>query len=557
MSHKNIWVLFLMFSVLTFSQNLSVQSKHPVYDFLNQLRVKNILPWYNDVVLPLAREEIFNQLQKVKDSTALLSSSDKRKLDLFLHYFQAKRKTNNTFFCNDSSSLTKHFFSDEENYAYSYQDSLITFSIAPIVTAKNIFLDEANDKARSAFLVTYGGALSLEYSDWFAAYVEAWNGFQSGDRRAATTDLRVRESFSFNNTGLNYFDHTSGYATLKKDIFKLQIGRERVLWGVDRYNQSILNETPQNFDFVKFDISYKRFSYKYLHGWLVQPATTEFVDSLRYNVRTRNPKYIVTSRLGYQPFSNFSLGVGQTIIYANRPLELAYLNPFLLWESAQRSLNDLDNSFLHFDSQYRPLSGLEVNGTFTFDDINFNFLKKDRWNSIGNRFAWQMGFAATAPLLIERLTLYGDYVQIRPYTYSHPNGGEVLTYTNNGFPLGLDLQPNTAMASLRAVYDLNERLSSSFFFRHIIHGDNIVNGKGELIKNVGGSIFLSTRYFDSPVALFLDGVKVTTNFYEITFRYFFSYNINIVWQAEYSTYVKRNEDKRIFNTSLQVNYNFY
>jgi len=557
MSSKNVWFFFLMFSVLTFSQNLSVQSNHPVYDFLNNLRVKNILPAYDDVVLPLTRGEIFNQLQKVKDSTALLSLSDERKLNLFLKYFSSERKSNNSFFCNDSSLLTQHFFSSEENYAYSYQDSLITFSVAPIVTTKNIFFNEANDKARSAFLVTYGGAFSLEYSDWFAAYLEAWNGTQTGDRKASTTDQRVRQSFTFNNTGLNYFDQTSGYITLKKDIFKVQIGRERILWGVDRFDQTILNETPQAFDFVRFDISYKQFSYKFLHGWLVQPVTTTFVDSLRYNVKTRNPKYIATSRFGYQPFSNLSFGVGQTIIYANRPAEFAYLNPFLLWESAQRSLNDLDNSFLQFDSQYRPFRGLELNGTFTLDDLNFEFLKPGKWNSAGNRFAWQMGFTATAPLLFERLTLYGDFVQIRPYTYSHPNGGEVLTYTNNGFPLGLDLQPNSAMANLRAVYDFTERLSSSFLFRHTIHGDNVLNGNGDLVRNVGGSIFLSTRYFDSPVALFLDGDKVTTNFYELTLRYLYSYNINVVWQAEYSTYTKMKVNNRTFTTSLQINYNFY
>ena len=557
MGTKKLWFFFLVFSTLTFSQNLSINPNHPVYDFLKQLRVKNILTNYDDVVLPLTRGEIYSELQTAKDSLHLLSESDKEKLSFFLRYFPSVRKVDNSFWGSDSLTLKQHFFSNQENFAYLDQDSLFTFTFAPIVTTKNILLDNSNEKGSSSFLVTYGGAFSLEYDDWFACYLEAWNGFHAGSRIASQTDQRVNQSFSFNHTGLNYFDQTSGYVTLKKSIFKLQVGRERVLWGVSRFEQSILNNTSQMFDFVKFDISYKQFSYKYLHGWLVQPTVTTYVDSLRYNVKSKNSKYIVTSRLGYQPFANLSLGIGQTIIYGNRPVELAYLNPFLLWESAQRSLNDLDNSFLHFDARYRPWNGLEMNGTFTFDDINFNFLKKDKWNSAGNRIAWQLGFAASVPFLSERLMVYGGHVQIRPYTYSHPNGGEALTYTNNGFPLGLDLQPNSAMTSIKLVYDFSAKLSSYFLLRHKIHGDNILDKDGNVIRNVGGSILLSTRFFDPQVAYFLDGEKVITDSYKMNLRYLVSYNLNVVLEGDYIRVAKVNNTTTTFFSSLQINYNFY
>ncbi len=558
MGAKNIWFFFLMFSVLTFSQNLSVNHNHPVYDFLNQLRVKNILKHYDDTVLPLTRGEILYELQNAKDSLYKLSEIDKVRLIFFLQYFPSTRKVNNSFWGVDSLTLTKHFFSDQENFAYLYQDTLLTFTFTPIVTAKNILMENPYGNARTSFLITYGGSFSVEYDDWFACYLEAWNGFHAGDRNASKTDQRVNQSYTFNHTGLNYFDQTSGYVTVKKSIFKLQVGRERILWGISRYEQSVLNSTPQMFDFVKFDINYKKFSYKFLHGWLVQPNSLTYVDSLRYDVKKRNPKYIVTSRFGFQPFDNLSFGIGQTIIYGNRPLELAYLNPFLLWESAQRSLNDLDNSFLHFDTQYRPFNGLELNGTITFDDINFNFLKKDKWNSAGNRIAWQLGFAASIPSLSEKLMLYGDYVQIRPYTYSHPDGGEALTYTNNGFPLGLDLDPNTSAVSFKVIYNVTNRLSASFLINHKVHGQNILDTDGELIKNVGGSILLSYRkYSDLPEAHLLDGEIVKTNSFKLTIRYLLSYNLNLVLNSEYTALSQSNSEKRYFLSSLQINYNIY
>ena len=68
---------------------------------------------------------------------------------------------------------------------------------------------------------------------------------------------------------------------------------------------------------------------------------------------------------------------------------------------------------------------------------------------------------------------------------------------------------------------------------------------GNLVKNVGGSILLSYRKdTDPPVANFLDGEKVTTNLYELTFRYLLSYNLNIVFRGEYSTYTKIKNDKK-------------
>jgi len=557
MALKNIWLFCLMFSALTFSQNLSINPNHPVYDFLNQLRVKNILTRYDDVVLPLTRGEILNKLQHAKDSINKLSEIDKARLNFFLQYFASVRKANISYWGGDSLTLTQHFFSNKENFAYLYQDTLLTFTFAPIVTTKNILLDNSNEKVRTSFLITYGGSFSVEYDDWFACYLEANNGFHAGDRTASKTDQRVNQSYSFNHTGLNYFDQTSGYLTLKKNIFKFQVGRERVLWGVSRYEQSILNSTPQVFDFVKFDIIYKKLSFSYLHGWLVQPTSLSYVDSLQYDVKTRNPKYIATCRFGYQPFENLSFGVGQTIIYGNRPVELAYLNPFLLWESAQRSLNDLDNSFLHFDSRYRPWRGVELNGTITFDDINFNFLKKDKWNSAGNRIVWQLGFAASLASLSEKLMIYGNYVQIRPYTYSHPNGGEALTYTNNGFPLGLNLQPNTSAVSVKIIYDYSDRISASLKINHTIHGENIFNADGELIKNVGGSILLNYKLSDPPTASFLDGEKVRTNLFDMTIRFLVSYNLNVVLEGAYSSYAKANNSKKYFLSSLQINYNIY
>jgi len=91
----------------------------------------------------------------------------------------------------------------------------------------------------------------------------------------------------------------------------------------------------------------------------------------------------------------------------------------------------------------------------------------------------------------------------------------------------------------------------------MIHGDNILDKGGNVIRNVGGSIFLSTRFFDPQVANFLDGEKVITDSYKMNLRYLVSYNLNIVLEGDYIRVAKVNNRSTTFFSSLQVNYNFY
>jgi len=553
-------LLFLLCSFLMYSQNLSVRAGHPVYDFLNKLRVKGVLPYYDDVVLPLTRSDILSELKVVQKKKINLSALEIAQLNFYLDWFSSDTQKGNSFFSEDSFKLTNHFFNETENYAYLYHDSLVTFSVAPIVTFKDVYLKSPVSDKLSSLLISYGGAFSFEYDSWFSGYLEAWNGFQGGSRTAALTDQRVAQSYSFNKTGLSYFDQTTGYLTLKKGIFKLQLGRERILWGADRLNPMIFSQSSQTFDFVKFDFSYKHFTYTFLHGWLVQPTNTAYIDSLGYDVKTRNSKYIVSQRFGFQPLPNLSIGVGQQLIYANRPVELAYLTPFIFLESAQRSLNDLDNGFLNFDVRYRPQNGIELNGTLTLDDLNFEFLKKGKWNSAGNRLAWQTGFTISNPILPEQFVVMGDYMQIRPYTYSHPNGGESLTYTNNGFPLGVSLQPNSAMITLKGIYEISPKLALSLQYKNIKHGDNVVDANGTVVTNVGGDVLTSYRkYFasDGPNVSLFDGVVTTSQLYQFTLQYLLSYNLNLLGDLSYLQNKSDTKEKTSLSIFVQLNYNFF
>jgi hypothetical protein len=441
---------------------------------------------------------------------------------------------------------------DKKKHLYHYNDSVVSFNIDPIFEYKFI---HSSLTESSASLLNYGGTMTFSFNDWLGFYVEGTNGVVWGNRNTGAIDDRVGQSFTFNDTKINYFDGTQGYLRLHKDIFNFQLGRERILWGRGYLNKMIFSDNPPLFDFVKFNVSYKTLKYDFIHSWLIQPKTIVFIDSLRGESRNKPAKYLAVSRLSYTPNAHLSLGVSQLIIYANRPFEAAYLNPFLFWESAQRSLNDLDNSFLSIDGRYKITDGLEFNTAILIDDVNFGKLFKS-WSTIQNRVAWQVGSMIASPLMFDDLTIKLEYMQIRPYIFIHPGFGESLTYTNNSYMLGFDLPPNSIRFSIELGYRLSGRLNLELRYDHSIHGKNIYDEDGKLVRNVGGNIYENNTINDPETAYLLDGEREVTDFISINLLYEFLYGFYL--EAEYQFISAVSPAKRathnIFWGSIRVDF---
>lgn len=526
---KSLLLFFLSFHFYnnSFAQIENITVRHPVYPFLKKMQVQGVLKNYDDVIVPFSREEVKSFLLHIDSSRNELSSSDREFLDRMKEKLFLMNEDRVNLFDGFPAELKDNLIDDKEKHLYYYKDSVIFFYVDPIVEYKFIYSDVIKS---GASLLDYGGIIAGSYNDWFGFYLEGTNGSVFGNRNTASLDKRVEQSFTFNNTKINFFDGTQGYLRIHKDIFTFQLGRERILWGRGYLNKMILSNNPPLFDFIKFDLAYKSLKYDFIHAWLIQPKTSTIVDPLSGEIRNKPAKYLAVSRLSFTPNEKISFGVSQLIIYANRPFEAAYLNPFLFWESAQRSLNDLDNSFLSFDSRYKLTNGLEINSAVLIDDIHFGKLFKN-WATIHNRIAWQLGAMITSPISFDDLTLKFEYLQIRPYIFIHPGLGESLTYTNNTYSLGFDLPPNSVRLSAELAYRLSGRMNVTLRYDHSIHGNNIYDKDGKLVRNVGGNIYENNTVNDPELAYLLDGNRQVTDYVSINYLYEILYGIYI--EAEY------------------------
>ncbi len=520
------------------------------------MQTRGIIENYNDVIIPLSRKKIINLLLEVEKNKSKLNEVDLEFLLRMEEKIFSEQQLINTainLFDDFPSSFPKNIIEDRRKHLYSFNDSLISFSIDPVLEYK--FIYSGGNKNNSS-LFNFGGVAKGSYNDWLGFYLKATNGIQFGSRGAAKLDQRVEQSFTFNNTEINNFDNTEGYLKFEKGIVNLQLGRERILWGAGYLNRIQLDNTPPLFDFIKFNIAYKTLSYSFLHGWLIHPRITYYVDSLEQDLHLKPSKYIAISRLNFRPITALNFGISQSVIYSNRPFELAYLNPFLFWESAQRSMNDLDNSFLTFDGRFLISNGIEINSSIMFDDINFKRLFKGEWAGSNNGSVWQAGGIFTEPIMPQNLIFRIEYMQVRPYTFSHPGGYEDLTYTSNGYLLGTNLQPNSTMLSAKIEFRFSSKISASVRYDYSIHGENIYDENGKLIQNVGGNVFQNLRYYDPIFAYLLEGNReekdmLTFNFiYELTYGIYFDFT----YQRLYFSSAGISDNENNLWTSLKLNF---
>ena len=550
--------LFIAATSILFAQNENINAEHPIYDFLQKMKIRGIISDYDNTVIPLSKSRLKEYIKTIETRKELLCEKENEELELFSSYLTNLR------FGDDKNQfnilkIEELLLRDENISLYSYFDGEFDLRINPVFSLRSIVVDKPGEITKNSLLIGYGGELILNYSDWLGIYLNATNGANIGDRETARLDRRVKQSFAFNYTNLDYFDNTEGYIQIKNKIAKLQVGRERVLWGSGNINRAFLDQTPQLFDFIKFDIKYNIFSLNFIHGWLVEKSDTFIQKPSLHEIRTKADKYFAISRFGIRPWENLNLGISQSVVYTQRPFELAYLNPFLLWESAQRSMNDLDNSFLGFDIKYNPVKGLEMYGTLLFDDINFDYFFNEKWNSNGNGNLWQAGLTLSNPLIVRNMMLTIEYMQVRPFTFSHPGFQTGLAYTNNGAMLCSDIEPNSTLFSLQLEYQVTSRFKAILAYENYMHGKNIYDSGGNLINNIGGDVFESYSVFTDQRIKILSGDLEVENRYSIILRYYLSAKLHAEIMSRYFVHSNnsfQNKQMQIFST-IYYNTNFH
>lgn len=505
---------------------------HPVYSFLDWMETKGIIDWHGSCK-PLSRQEIGGCLKTVYQSENSLTAREKSELKRFLREFaDSSRPAGFT----DISRLRERIWSNSVFYRdgynlYSLEKGDISAMVNPVLYW-DFTVDSTGDMItrRTNGINIFGGFgddLGVNFD--FRDNLEIGRGPYSG-REKLYSDHVGYAAFKWDY--YCYYDFTRASIAGGKGKFHLNFGRNDNEWGPGTNGNLMISGNPPPYDCLVLRYEEpKALRFVYMTGFLhPYPEILESADTTAEG-RIRKiyaSKYIASHRIEIYPWSWLETGFSEGVVYGERGLEPAYLNPFNLYYSAQHNLSDMDNVVMCADVKAGPFFKTIFYGEFFLDDISTKFLGTDY---IGNKFAYLAGFHCVEPGKVRNIMVSGEYARIDPFVYSHFY--DINKYKNWNSGLGYFLEPNSERWGLRMDWKPLYEFEGGISGEYILHGENTDS------INAGGNIDTppDSGQFYAP---FLGGNLIKEKVFQIYAKYQPLENYFILGRLRYKDYTGGN-----------------
>lgn len=496
---------------------------------MDRMQSLHLIENYNSFEIPKTRKEITNHLRKLVKVKNTLNSIDARTLEDFLVEFEFDLfNTTKTYYSVFNDTTKTPLFNQKEKFLYYYTDSskFNTF-VNFIGSAEYLNSISKSSSGGHAGLFTFGGEIRGAINNNFGYYAKATNGLQFGDTKLASFKNNLRYNYKYNSDhdSSKFFDETIGYLSAEFDYAKFKVGRDRINIGYG-FSKIIMDNYSPPMDYFSIQLNYSIVNFSFLHGKLfgVEKALPTPTGG---GMTVIDDKYIAYHRLGINFSRHLQLGLGETIIYGNRNMDISYLNPFNFYKSAEHANKDRDNSMLFFDFKNNSFKGLTLFGTILIDDVDFS---KFGTNWYGNKFIYDFGISYEPLSQYFPLTIGIQYLRIDPYVYAHRFSKN--NYTSMNIGVGPDIQPNSESYFFDIKYKPHYRVELNLSYQIISHGGNKVDNKGNTLINYGGDILVGHRTWDSEDVVFLNGIDETKNHFRFSVRYEFIKNYLFLFKID-------------------------
>ena len=439
MSRFAFKLLFFITLLLSsaYCQSTNVPLDYWGYEILERWSTKGIIRSFDLFTRPMSRKIFTNLLEEIdskhqKDSD-LLSVAEQQLLEQLLFDFNLGKE--------------RHLYTITEPHGTLHVDLYGESSIG--LKRGSAF---QSDSLRSSW--TLGGIVRGQLGNAIGFYLDASNTMTRGDDEIQDSDEQFDPSqgspvvISGKNV---YNDRAIAYFVAEKPWIHFQIGQDEFSWGPNFHHGLTLNVQTQPTGMVGLSIPFSRFKFSYLHAFLKSGFQS---------------KYLAAHRLDLKLLKNLFVAGTETVIYGNRDVELAYLNPLMPFHIAEHHLGDRDNNNLSFDVVYYPARNFKLWIEYFIDDMTTT---KSLTSYFGNKFAFQTGLQWVNPAGIPNSQIDLEWVHIEPYVYTHWDSVNIYTHYNN--IIGSYLGPNSESVMISWDQWVGRDLKINVFLRYIRKGE--------------------------------------------------------------------------------------
>jgi hypothetical protein len=418
-------------------------SRVAIYDFLDELANAKIIE-VNSAIKPYSRIFIAEKLQIAADNKDRLNKRQQKELEFYLKDYRLELQPNtrgmkplNIFPKSD------HFATALNPLGFHYKDSIFTASVRPIWG-----IDYYVNSNGSAYH-RWGG---LEAFAYITKNVGGYTSLRDNYESDMLTDpgyLNQRQGAPKKGNpdgGMDYSEARGGLMASWK-WGAIGVVKDHNVWGNGYNGTNILSGRSPSYAQIKLQLTPVRwFEFNYFHGWLV----SEVVDSSRsywdgdvYRA-VFYPKYLAANMFTFRPVRNLAVSIGNSIVYSDMNVQVAYLVPFLFYKSVDHTLNATNaagqtgqNSQLFLDISSRNIRNLHLFLTVFVDEFSIDRVSDPETH---NFLSWKGGFRLSN-WPVKNLMFTGEITYTLPLTYQH--NISTTTFESNHYQLGHYMRDNS------------------------------------------------------------------------------------------------------------------
>ncbi len=484
----------------------------PVYGFLDNLAIRGLLPLKTCQVRPINRIDAARMLMLISRkhaelNDAVLSADLRYHIREFAEDIKRLKKSVTDDVSVRNVRFTKSHPSNEALnpnwHLLGIENDNFELTLDPVLRFRGDFNQDKTIIRRSS-----GVRLRGHYENFLGYYFRFIDSVERGNMPYNHRGRLLNETYGYVGplTGgkETYYDVTEAYISMSWQRIEVVFGKDNLAWGSSRVAGLYLSDNAPSFNHFRFNIELlEKLRFTYFVGKLHPYKTPKdylYTTTEGWDRKLLAPKWIASHRLEYAPFDWLVTGVGETVIWGERGLDMAYLNPLNFYYSAEHDGGDQDNALLWADISVRCMKRGVFYGELLIDDLKTSTIGK---GDPGNKLAITAGLWAT-DIDIDGLSGGFEYTRIQPYVYSHFY--PVNRYSNWTTSLGSDLAPNSDRFRLKVYYKPLRQLALTFIGDKIRHGDR-------------GASLTEAIPKDSPKVYFLDDNVTSWTRKEISVSY--------------------------------------
>ncbi len=441
---KKLLILFFFFPIISPAQVVYEHiSRRSIYDFLDELANAQIIE-VNSAIKPYSRLFIAEKLQEASLKPGQLSKRQQQELDFFMKDYRLELK-------NTTKGMKPlNLFPNSDHLATAlnppgiyYKDSIFTASVRPVWGIDYYANSNGNAYHR------WGG---LEAFAYITEHIGGYTSLRDNYESEKLTDPGYFNQYpgdpqKNSPEGGKEYSEARGGLMVSWKWGAIGIVKDHAEWGNNYNGSNILSGRTPSFAQIKLQLTPVRwFEFNYIHGWLV----SEVIDSSRsywdgdvYRGVFYN-KYIAANMLTIRPVRHLAVSIGNSIVYSDMNVHLAYLVPFLFYKSVDHTLNATNsagqtgqNSQMFFDISSRNIKNLHLFLSIFVDEFSMaRVTDPDRHNLL----SWKGGFRLSN-WPVKNLMLTGEFTYTLPITYQH--NISTTTFESNQYTLGHYLRDNS------------------------------------------------------------------------------------------------------------------